>query len=103
MEIMTCEQFVIKELNDTRKTVLEMQKSIDKKQEELCKVKNENAELKDFLKELLSEIEIETCGDETSMEMNLYDFRKKDKELMEKIKKYKQEYANVEKTEEKGE
>ena len=33
MENMTCEQFVIKELNDTRKIVCEMQESIDKKQE----------------------------------------------------------------------
>ncbi len=96
MEIMTCEQFVLNELKNTQKIVLEMQESIDE-------IRKENAELKDFLKELLSEIEIETCGDETSMEMNLYEFREKDKELMEKIKKYKQEYANVEKTEEKGE
>ena len=28
MEILTCEQFVIKELNDTRKIVCEMQESI---------------------------------------------------------------------------
>lgn len=104
MDFMTCEQFVIQELNDTRKNVLEMQKSIDEKQEQLCEIRKENAELKDFLNELLSEIEIrETCGGETAMGMNLYEFREKDKELIEKIKKYKQERANVEKTEEKGE
>lgn len=88
MEIMTCEQFVIKELNDTRKIVCEMQESIVKKQEELYKLTNENTELKEFLNKLFLKIE--------RGELHLCSFIKEDKELLEEIKKYKQEYVKEE-------
>ena len=105
MEIMTCEQFVIQELNDTRKTVLEMQKSIDKKQEELCETRKENSELKDFLNRLLSEVELGKTYTEDGdiATLRLCSFDRNEKKLLEKIKKYKQEYVDAEKNEEEGE
>lgn len=84
MENMTCEQFVLNELKNARKILFEMQKSIDKKQEELCKLTNENTELKEFLNKLFLKIE--------RGELHLCSFIKEDKELLEEIKKYKQEY-----------
>lgn len=91
MEILTCEQFVIKELNDTRKTVLGMQ-------EELCKIRKENAELKNFLNELLSEIELGKTyiEDGDIATLRLCSFDKNEKKLLEEIKKYKQEYVKEE-------
>ena len=95
MANMNCEQFVVNELKNTRKIVCEMQESIVKKQEELFKLTNENTELKEFLNKLFLKIE--------RGELHLCSFIKEDKELLEEIKKYKQEYVDVEKTEEEGE
>lgn len=80
----TCEEYVLNELKEAQETVNCLRENNAQMYEELCKLTNENTELKGLLNKLFLKIE--------RGELHLCSFIKEDKELLEEIKKYKQEY-----------
>lgn len=104
MEIKTCEEYVLRELDNaqrenkvlkTEKQKLEEQskEQIEKFKKENDEVIKENERLKEFIKKLVSEAEFNTCSDgkTSGIHINLYGWNEDDKELMNELKKYKEE------------
>lgn len=104
MEIKTCEEYVLRELENTQKEnetlKTENQKLEEQSKEQIEKLEKENAEilkenerLKDFLKKLVKKIKFrKACDRETDIiSCEIYGWDKDEKELIDELKKYKEE------------
>lgn len=102
--IKTCEEYVLRELENTQKEnetlKTENQKLEEQSKEQIEKLEKENAEilkenerLKDFLKKLVKKIEFKKAYDKRSdtVHIALYSWNKDEKELIDELKKYKEE------------
>lgn len=101
--IKTCEEYVLRELENTQKEnellKTEKQKLEEQSKEQIEKLEKENAEilkenerLKDFLKKLVKKIEFKKAYDKSdTVYIGLYACNKYEKELIDELKKYKEE------------
>lgn len=102
--IKTCEEYILRELENTQrenellkaeKQKLEEQnkEQIEQLEKENNEVIKENERLKDFIKKLVDEAKFNTCcdGQAAAIHIDLYGWHEGDKELMNELKKYKDE------------
>ena len=104
--IKTCEEYVLRELENTQKEnellKTEKQKLEEQSKEQIEKLEKENAEilkenerLKDFLKKLVKKIEFKKAYDKSdTVHIGLYGWDKDEKELIDELKKYNTEEDN---------
>lgn len=104
MEIKTCEEYVLRELENTQREnealKTEKQKLEEQSKEQIEKLKKENDEilkenerLKDFLKKLVKKTNLKkACDNKTDVVyLELYGWYKGEEELIDELKKYKEE------------
>lgn len=102
--IKTCEEYVLRELENaqrenevlkTEKQKLEEQskEQIEKLEKENAEILKENERLKDFIKKLVKKTELKKgCDNDTDVVyIELYGWYKDEKELIDELKKYKEE------------
>ena len=105
--IKTCEEYVLRELENTQKEnellKTEKQKLKEQSKEQIEKLEKENAEilkenenLKDFLKKLVKKTNLKkACDNKTDIVyIELYGWYKGEKELINELKKYNTEEDN---------
>ena len=102
--IKTCEEYVLRELENaqrenevlkTEKQKLEEQskEQIEKLEKENAEILKENERLKDFMKKLVKKTTLKkACDNKTdTVHIGLYAWNKDEKELIDELKKYKEE------------
>lgn len=101
--IKTCEEYVLRELENvqrenevlkTEKQKLEEQskEQIEKLEKENVEILKENERLKDFLKKLVKKIDFKKAYDKSdTAHIGLYAWNKDERELIDELKKYKEE------------
>ena len=90
--IKTCEEYVLRELENTQRENQSLKADKQFLDEQYDKTKKENETLKEFIKKLTSEAEFDTCSDgkTAAIHINLYGWHEDERELMNELKKYKE-------------
>lgn len=91
--IKTCEEYVLRELENAQRENELLKTEKQKLEEQNAEVIKENERLKEFIKKLTSEAEFDTCSDgkTAAIHINLYGWHEDEKELIDELKKYKEE------------